>query len=160
MHNQQANRQVTLVVNGQKHHLLVPPNTTLLEVLRENLGLTGTKHGCELGECGACTVLVDDEPVLSCLTLAVEVEDSEITTIEGIGKEKLHPLQELFAEEGATQCGYCTSGMILTAKHLVENNPDPDRDEIAEAISGNICRCTGYEKIISAIKKSAQEVSQ
>lgn len=159
MQSQQANRQVTLVVNGQERHLLVTPNTTLLEVLREKLGLTGTKHGCELGECGACTVLIDDEPVLSCLTLAVEAEGSEITTIEEVGKEELHSLQKLFAEEGATQCGYCTSGMILTAKHLIENNPDPDRDEIAEAISGNICRCTGYEKIISAIKKSAQEVS-
>lgn len=155
MNSDSSTETISLSVNGEQRRVPTTPNATLLEVLREDLGLTGTKHGCELGECGACTVLVDDEPVLSCLTLAVEAEGSEITTVEGLGDGEAHPLQEAFVEEGAAQCGYCTSGMLLTGKHLLDNDPDPDREEIADAISGNICRCTGYAKIIDAIEQTA-----
>jgi aerobic-type carbon monoxide dehydrogenase small subunit (CoxS/CutS family) len=149
--------QIRLSVNDESRSVLAPPNATLLEVLREDLGLTGTKHGCELGECGACTVLVDDEPVLSCLTLAVEAAGSEVTTVEGLADGEPHPLQDAFVEEGAAQCGYCTGGMLLTGKHLLEQEADPSRREIEEAIAGNICRCTGYAKIVSAIERTAQE---
>lgn len=137
--------------------MLVSPSTTLLEVLREDFGLTGTNHGCESGECGACTVLLDDEPVLSCLLLAMEADDRAVTTVEGMGDENgdPHALQKTFVEEGAAQCGYCTSGMLLAGKHLLETNPDPDRSEIETAIEGNICRCTGYQKIITAIDEAA-----
>lgn len=151
-------KQLLLSVNGQDHPVLAAANTTLLEVLREDIGLTGTKHGCELGECGACTVLVDDTPVLSCLTLAIEAEGAEVTTVEGLIDGDPHPIQEAFVEEGAAQCGYCTSGMLLTGKHLLELNDTLDREEIAAGISGNICRCTGYAKIISAIERAADEM--
>jgi carbon-monoxide dehydrogenase small subunit len=128
----------------------------LLETLREDLGLTGTKHGCELGECGACTVLVDGAPVLSCLLMTVEVDEADIITIEGVGTAT-HPnrLQQAFAEYGAAQCGYCTPAMVLTAKALLDRNPSPDREEIAEAIAGNMCRCTGYLPIVRAIAAAA-----
>jgi carbon-monoxide dehydrogenase small subunit len=157
---------LTLRVNGERHTVAAEPHHTLLEVLREELQLTGTKHGCELGECGACTVLVDGVPVLSCLTLPVLVSDAEITTVEGLaitgvgapGSEAtiLHPLQTAFAEEGAAQCGYCTPGMLMAAKALLDANPRPTRNEIAHAISGNLCRCTGYTAIYEAIEKAAK----
>ena len=137
----------------------MPPSThhTLLEVLREELGLTGTKHGCELGECGACTVLVNGTPMLACLTLPQQIEDAEITTVEGLAVgADLHPIQTAFAEQGAAQCGYCTPGMMLSAKALLEANPSPTRDEIAHAISGNLCRCTGYTAIYEAIEQAAR----
>ncbi|TMC72894.1 MAG: (2Fe-2S)-binding protein [Chloroflexi bacterium] len=147
----------TLRVNGEPHTIAAELHHTLLEVLREELGLTGTKHGCELGECGACTVLVDGVPVLACLTLPATVGDAEVTTVEGLGTaEKLDPLQVAFAEEGAAQCGYCTPGMLMTAKALLETNARPSRDEIAAAISGNLCRCTGYTAIYEAVEKAAR----
>jgi aerobic-type carbon monoxide dehydrogenase small subunit (CoxS/CutS family) len=156
-----------LRVNGESHTVAAEPHHTLLEVLREELQLTGTKHGCELGECGACTVLVDGVPVLSCLTLPAQLDDSaEVTTVEGLARAgdgapgseatMLHPLQTAFAEEGAAQCGYCTPGMLMAAKALLDTNPRPSRDEIAHAISGNLCRCTGYTAIYEAIEKAAQ----
>ena len=150
---------VTLRVNGEPRTIATEAHHTLLEVLREELGLTGTKHGCELGECGACTVLLDGVPVLACLTLPALVGDADITTIEGMSiGESLHPLQIAFAEDGAAQCGYCTPGMLLTAKALLEETPRPTRDQIAHANSGNLCRCTGYTAIYEAIEKAAQRV--
>jgi len=147
---------VSLTVNGDRHTIAIEPHHTLLEVLREELGLTGTKHGCELGECGTCTVLVDGIPVLSCLTLPALIGDAAITTVEGLGSgEKLDALQIAFAEEGAAQCGYCTPGMLLTARALLDANPRPSREQIAQAISGNLCRCTGYTAIYEAIEKAA-----
>ena len=147
-----------LRVNGEPHTVAAEPHHTLLEVLREELQLTGTKHGCELGECGACTVLVDGVPILSCLTLPAQLPDrAEITTVEGLARgAQLHPLQTAFAEEGAAQCGYCTPGMLMAAKALLDGNPRPSRDEIADAISGNLCRCTGYTAIYEAIEKAAK----
>jgi carbon-monoxide dehydrogenase small subunit len=151
---------LTLRVNGETHTVAAEPNHTLLEVLREELGLTGTKHGCELGECGTCTVLIDGVPILSCLTLPQQVGQADILTIEGLASgPDLHPLQTAFAEEGAAQCGYCTPGMLLTAKALLEENKAPTRGEIAQAISGNLCRCTGYTAIYEAIEKAAQRVA-
>ncbi len=148
---------LTLRVNGDPYTVAAEPHHTLLEVLREELGLTGTKHGCELGECGACTVLVDGVPVLSCLTLPLEVGDAEILTVEGMARGPvLHPLQTAFAEEGAAQCGYCTPGMLLSAKALLDANPRPTRADIAQAISGNLCRCTGYTAIYEAVEKAAK----
>ena len=148
---------ITLHVNGERHELAAQPHHTLLEVLREDMGLIGTKHGCELGECGACTVLLDGVPVLSCLTLPVEVQDSEITTIEGIEHNgKLHPLQQTFAELGAAQCGYCTPGILLSGIALLRDNLHPTREEMKEALAGNLCRCTGYTKIYEAIEAAAQ----
>jgi carbon-monoxide dehydrogenase small subunit len=146
-----------LRVNGEAHIVAAEPHHTLLEVLREELQLTGTKHGCELGECGACTVLVDGVPVLSCLTLPAQLDDgAEVTTVEGLATgATLHPLQTAFAEEGAAQCGYCTPGMLMAAKALLDANPRPSRDEIAHAISGNLCRCTGYTAIYEAIESAA-----
>jgi len=153
-------RPVRLKVNGEEHEIVVPANRTLLEVLREDLALTGTKHGCELGECGACTVLVDGEPYLSCLTLAIEVEDREILTVEGLGEgPRLHPLQGAFRELGAAQCGYCTSGMLLSAKALLDEVERPDRRQIAEALAGNLCRCTGYAKILDAVELAAERMA-
>ena len=147
---------LTLHVNGERHTVAAEPHHTLLEVLREELQLTGTKHGCELGECGACTVLVDGVPVLSCLTLPSQLGDAAVTTVEGLASgAALHPLQTAFAEEGAAQCGYCTPGMLMAAKALLDTNPKPTRDEIAQAISGNLCRCTGYTAIYEAIEKAA-----
>ena len=148
---------ITLRVNGERHTVAAEPSHTLLEVLREELDLTGTKHGCELGECGACTVLVDGVPVLACLTLPLSLGDADVLTIEGLAKGPvLHPLQTAFAEEGAAQCGYCTPGMLLTAKALLDATPLPTRDEIARAISGNLCRCTGYTAIYEAIESAAE----
>ncbi|WP_069803680.1 (2Fe-2S)-binding protein [Thermogemmatispora onikobensis] len=151
---------ITLRVNGERYEVAVLPHRTLLEVLREDLGLIGTKHGCELGECGACTVLLDGVPVLSCLTLPLEVQDAEITTIEGLEEQgRLHPLQETFAELGAAQCGYCTPGMLLSAAALLRQNPHPTREEIKQALAGNLCRCTGYTKIYEAIEAAAERLS-
>lgn len=147
---------VTLHVNGEQHDVAIIPHHTLLEVLREDMGLIGTKHGCELGECGACTVLLDNTPVLSCLVLAVEAQDHEIVTIEGLERNgKLHPLQETFAELGAAQCGYCTPGMLLSGAVLLETTPEPTREQIKEALAGNLCRCTGYTKIYEAVEEAA-----
>lgn len=152
---------VTLQINGETHTTLCPPHETLLETLRERLGLTGTKHGCELGECSACTVLMDGAPVLSCLTLSVQAQGHSLTTIEGIAKNGvLHPLQQAYIESGASQCGYCTPGMVLTAKVLLEKNPAPTRREIRDAIAGNICRCTGYVEIVDAIELAAERIRQ
>lgn len=143
---------IRLNVNGRDHELHVPLHKTLLEVLREDLGLTGTKHGCELGECGACTVLVDGQPQLSCLALPVQLQGTRIETIESMGTPvNPHPLQAAFAEKGAAQCGYCTPGMLMSAKALYEKQADADREQIKEALSGNLCRCTGYIQIIDAV---------
>jgi carbon-monoxide dehydrogenase small subunit len=150
-------REIALTVNGERRKLFVKPNELLLKVIREDLGLKGAKYGCGMGECGACTVLVDGRPVYSCLTLAVSVDGKNITTIEGIGTEKApHPLQRAFVEAGAVQCGFCTPGMVLSAKALLDENPAPTEDEIKRAIGGNLCRCTGYVKIIEAIKTVAE----
>jgi aerobic-type carbon monoxide dehydrogenase small subunit (CoxS/CutS family) len=147
---------LALDVNGETHQLLVPVHKTLLEVLREDMQLTGTKHGCELGECGTCTVLIGGKPHLSCLVLPIQVEGRAITTVEGMADgSELHPLQTAFAELGAAQCGYCTPGILLSARTLLEENPRPSRDEIKEALAGNLCRCTGYTKIIEAIELAA-----
>ena len=147
---------VALDVNGERTDLLLPVHKTLLEVLREDMQLTGTKHGCELGECGTCTVLVDGRPILSCLLLPVQVEGRAITTVEGMANGSvLHPLQQAFAELGAAQCGYCTPGILLAAKSLLETNARPSRDEVREALAGNLCRCTGYAKIVDAIELAA-----
>ena len=150
---------ITLRVNGERHEIAVQPHHTLLEVLREELGLIGTKHGCELGECGACTVLLDGVPVLSCLTLPLEVQESEITTIEGLEQHgKLHPLQETFAELGAAQCGYCTPGMLLSGAALLKQHSRPTREQMKEALAGNLCRCTGYTKIYEAVDAAAERM--
>ena len=146
----------TFSVNGEAREALYKPHTTLLELLREDLQLTGTKHGCELGECGACTVLVDGVPVLSCLVLAQAVEGQDVSTVEGMAEgPTLHPLQQAFVEMGAAQCGYCTPGVLLAAEALLEVNAAPTRDEIKLALSGNLCRCTGYVKIYEAIELAA-----
>ncbi len=145
-------------VNGEPQELLVRPHRTLLEVLREDLGLTGTKHGCELGECGACTVLIDGKPQLSCLTLPAQVVGRELTTIEGVADGgTLHALQESFGALNAAQCGYCTPGMIVTAAALLEREPDPSLDQIRHALGGNMCRCTGYLKILEAVQLAAAQ---
>ena len=146
---------LNIKVNGEDYHLEISPNKTLLDVLREDLGLTGTKKGCGTGECGSCTVLLNGQPVKSCLVLALQADGKEVLTIEGIGKSEPHPLQIAFTEKGAIQCGFCTPGMIMTAKAFLDSNPDPTEEEIKEAISGNLCRCTGYNKIIEAIKECA-----
>jgi aerobic-type carbon monoxide dehydrogenase small subunit (CoxS/CutS family) len=148
---------LNLRVNGENKEVATETNKTLLEVLREDMDLTGTKHGCELGECGTCTVLIDGAPVLSCLVLGVEAQDSEIVTVEGLkDRDKPHPLQVAFADLGAAQCGYCTPGILLTAKALLEDNPHPSREEIREALAGNLCRCTGYTKILEAVELVAK----
>ena len=148
--------RLSFTVNGEEHEVLVPVHETLLEVLRERLGLTGTKHGCELGECGTCAVLVDGKPVLSCLVLGLECEGRSVETVEGMaGPDGLHPLQKAFADLGAAQCGYCTPGFLLTARALLDENPKPSRDDIREALAGNLCRCTGYIKIFEAVELAA-----
>ncbi|HSA68783.1 MAG TPA: (2Fe-2S)-binding protein [Burkholderiales bacterium] len=153
------NVQVVFTVNGEASDASFAPYKTLLEVLREDLGLTGTKHGCELGECGACAVLVDGEPKLSCLVLAVECADKSVDTVEGLASgAKLHPLQVAFADLGAAQCGYCTPGILMTAKALLDKENAPSRERIKEAISGNLCRCTGYQQIFEAIEEAARRM--
>src|SRR5437773_3511218 len=147
---------ISFTLNGEAAEVAFAPHKTLLEVLREDLSLTGTKHGCELGECGTCTVLVDGEPVLSCLVLPVETEGRRITTVEGMAQGgRLHPLQQAFAELGAAQCGYCTPGILLTATALLADRPSPTRQEVKEALAGNLCRCTGYTKILDAVELAA-----
>lgn len=149
----------SLNVNGEVRTVAFPVHHTLLEVLREEVGLTGTKHGCELGECGTCTVLVDGQPILSCLVLAAELEGRSIETVEGLrpGRE-LHALQETFADLGAAQCGYCTPGILMTAKALLTSNPSPSRTEVRAALAGNLCRCTGYIKILEAVEGAAAKL--
>lgn len=150
---------VSLNINGQVENLEIAPHRTLLEVIREDLQLTGTKSGCEDGTCGACTVILDGKPVRSCLVLAAEAEGKKILTIEGLSRgEELHPLQETFVNYGAVQCGFCATGMILTAKALLDTNLNPSEEEIRKAISGNLCRCTGYTKIVEAIAAAAQRL--
>ncbi len=153
------NVQVGLTLNGEAAEASFAPYKTLLEVLREDLGLTGTKHGCELGECGACAVLVDGEPKLSCLVLALECAGKSVDTVEGLAGANLHPLQAAFADLGAAQCGYCTPGILMTAKALLDKEPQPSRERIKEAISGNLCRCTGYQQIFEAIEEAARRMS-
>lgn len=154
------NKKVSFVVNGEVVTLEVKPYETLLETLRERLSLTGAKEACGLGSCGACTVILDGKPVRSCLVLTLEVEGRKVETIEGLKREgRLHPLQEAFVEKGATQCGFCTPGMIMTAKALLDRNPKAKRDEIIKAISSNICRCTGYKKIIEAIEEARERIT-
>ena len=146
----------TLRINGEERTVAFPTHHTLLEVLREECGLTGTKHGCELGECGTCAVLVDGRPVLSCLVLATEAAGREIETVEGMQEgNELHPLQAALADLGAAQCGYCTPGILLTAKALLADNPEPSIEEVSEALSGNLCRCTGYHKILEGVQWAA-----
>ena len=149
-----------LRVNGETKEVATEVSKTLLEVLREDLALTGTKHGCELGECGTCAVLLDGNPVLSCLMLGIEAENAEIATVEGMMKNgQPHPLQKSFADLGAAQCGYCIPGILLTAMALLEKNSHPTRDEIRQALSGNLCRCTGYTKILQAVEMAAKEIT-
>ncbi|HEU5329766.1 MAG TPA: (2Fe-2S)-binding protein [Thermomicrobiales bacterium] len=147
---------MAFTVNGETVQVAASPTKTLLEVLRDELDLTGTKHGCELGHCGACTVLVDGMPILSCLALAIEMQGEAITTIEGMAEgNTLHPLQQAFAECGAAQCGYCTPGFLMSGKWLLDHNLAPNQDEIKAALAGNLCRCTGYTKIIEAVELAA-----
>ncbi len=150
---------IHLTVNGETYDVPVKPKDTLLDVLRDKLGLTGTKEGCDTGKCGACTVLVDGQAVRSCLTLAISVRGRIITTIEGLVEdEELHQLQQAFIEHGALQCGYCTPGMIMTARAFLDENPTPTEEEVKEAIAGNICRCTGYSSIVEAIQAAAKVI--
>jgi len=147
-----------LTVNGEEREVLIAPQATLLEVLREELALTGTKHGCELGECGTCTVLLDGLPILSCLELALACQGRSVVTVEGMaGGPRLHPLQDAFVELGAAQCGYCTPGFLLASSALLKENPSPTRDEIKAALAGNLCRCTGYDKIVRAVMSAADK---
>jgi len=151
---------IQLTVNGQLHLLRVSGSATLLEVLRDQLHLTGTKDGCSEGDCGACTVIMDGQAVKSCLVLAVQADGSQITTVEGLAldSDQAHPLQEAFVEAGAVQCGYCTPGMLMAAKALLDANPEPTRDEIRAALAGNLCRCTGYAKIVTAVEQAARQL--
>jgi carbon-monoxide dehydrogenase small subunit len=147
---------LSLQVNGVEHRILTADHRTLLEVLREDMAMVGTKHGCDLGECGACTVLLDGRPVLACLVLAVQVAGRTITTIEGMAEDGTpHPLQTAFSEKGAAQCGYCTPGMLLAARALLDEVQVPGPDDIRQALAGNLCRCTGYNKIIEAVEAAA-----
>jgi aerobic carbon-monoxide dehydrogenase small subunit len=154
-------RLTRAIINGEARELAVEPYRSLLDALRMEAGLTGTKKGCDVGDCGACTVILDGKPVNSCLVLAVEVENSEIVTIEGIAPapDRLHPLQESFMQYGGSQCGFCTPGIILMAKALLDENPEPSEDEIRFGIAGNICRCTGYTKIVEAIQAAARQLA-
>jgi carbon-monoxide dehydrogenase small subunit len=154
-------RELHFVLNGRQVVLEVDPWASLVEVLRDQLGLTGTKVGCNAGDCGSCTVLIDNEPFASCLVPAYKVEGREVLTVEGLAQgDQLHPLQEAFLDEGAVQCGFCIPGMLLTAKALLDRNPDPSRQEIRGAIAGNLCRCTGYEQIIDAVQLAARRMRQ
>jgi len=145
--------EIYLQVNGQDYRLFIDPHVTLLDVIRDEIGLTGTKRGCDLGECGACTVLIDGKPYNSCLILPMDVQGREILTIEGLVREgKLHPIQQAFVEQGAIQCGFCTPGAVLVAKALLDEDPSPSEEKIKEALSGNLCRCTGYTSIVRAIR--------
>lgn len=156
----QKSAHIRITLNGEPVDISFAPYKTLLEVLREDLNHTGTKHGCELGECGACAVLVDGKPVLSCLLLALECDGKRVLTVEGLGSGgKLHPLQDAFADLGAAQCGYCTPGILVTAKALLDQNPRPSRDQIREALSGNLCRCTGYLQIFEAVEAAILTIS-
>jgi aerobic carbon-monoxide dehydrogenase small subunit len=151
-------RQIHLTINGQPVDIPCPPERILLDLIREDLNLTGTKRGCDLGTCGCCTVLLDGRPTLSCLTLAQMAEEREVTTIEGVTPvQGLNPVQKAFVENGATQCGFCTPGFIVTGTALLKENPHPSRAEVEHAISGNLCRCTGYTKIVEAILSAAEE---
>jgi len=157
----QKTAHIRLELNGEGVDVSFAPYKTLLEVLREDLGHTGTKHGCELGECGACTVLVDGKPVLSCLMLALECDGRKVETIEGLAQDgELHPLQEAFGKLGGSQCGYCSPGMIVAAKALLDRNPHPSHDQIREGLSGNLCRCTGYLQIFDAVEAAILEISE
>jgi len=150
---------INLRINGEPYKVSVKPNMTLLDFLRDEIGLTGTKKGCDTGQCGACTVLLDGKPINSCLVLAADANGKEILTVEGLGKNgKLHPLQESFIQEGAVQCGYCTSGMLLSAKALLDENQDPGEEEVKKAIAGNLCRCTGYVRIVKAVLMAARKM--
>ncbi len=152
-----GNVHLRLSVNGEPKEVSFAPYKTLLEVLREDLGLTGTKHGCELGECGACAVLLDGQPVLSCLQIGLECEGREVTTVEGLSHNaRLDPLQEAFADLGGAQCGYCTPGILVTARALLDRVPNPSREQIKEALSGNICRCTGYLQIFESVEEAVR----
>jgi carbon-monoxide dehydrogenase small subunit len=155
-------RVVAVTINGERQELELEPYRSLLDVLRNEVGLTGTKKGCDVGDCGACTVLLDGKPVNSCLVLGVEVAGCDVVTIEGLqsGPERLHPLQEAFMQHGAAQCGFCTPGFIMMAKALLDENPAPTEDEIRFGIAGNICRCTGYTKIVTAIQAAAKELAE
>lgn len=151
-------KDITLTINGTERKLEVNSNDSLVEVLRNQLGLTGTKVGCGVGDCGACTVIMDGKAVNACLVLTVEADGKDILTIEGLGSEQeVHPIQQAFLDEAAVQCGFCTPGMILSAKSLLDENPHPNESEIREALSGNLCRCTGYQKIIQSVKAVSQE---
>jgi carbon-monoxide dehydrogenase small subunit len=154
-------RMTTFLINGKHYEVAIEPHMLLIEVLRDELGLIGTKQGCGIGNCGACTVLIDGKPVLSCLTLALTVKGKHITTIEGLAQgTMLHPIQKAFIDHGAIQCGFCTPGMILSAKALLDGNPNPNEKEVKQALSGNLCRCTGYVKIIDAVLAAAEATSK
>ena len=153
--------QIRIILNGEETDVSFAPYKTLLEVLREDLGHTGTKHGCELGECGACAVLLEGKPVLSCLVLALECDRKNVLTVEGLGSNgNLHPLQDAFADLGAAQCGYCIPAILVTAKALLDQNPHPNRNQIREAISGNLCRCTGYLQIFEAVEAAVLKIAE
>lgn len=151
---------IKIKVNGREYLFSVPSNKLLVELIRDDIGLTGTKQGCKTGECGACTVIMNGKSVLSCVVLACECDGAKIVTIEGLGGDdrQLHPIQQAFIEKGAIQCGFCTPGMILSAKHLLDKNPDPSDEEIRAGLAGNICRCTGYQKIFEAVKLAAEKL--
>jgi len=156
-----AEQIVKFIVNGRSYEMPIEPQMTLVEVLRDKLDITGTKISCGAGECGACTVLIDGKPVLSCLTLAITAREKNILTIEGLAKgNDLHPIQKAFIDNGAIQCGFCTPGMILTAKALLDENPNPTRGEVKKALAGNLCRCTGYVKIVDAVLVAAEEMKK
>ncbi|MBU4278657.1 MAG: (2Fe-2S)-binding protein [Proteobacteria bacterium] len=156
-----AKQNIELIVNGDRYEVAVEPNRMLVDVLREDLGLTGTKIGCAQGDCGACTVIMDGVSISSCLTLAVEAHQRDVTTIEGLATspQELHPIQAAFVQHGAVQCGYCTPGMVMSAKHLLNENPHPSEEEIRQGLSGNLCRCTGYNKIVEAIGAAADKMA-
>jgi carbon-monoxide dehydrogenase small subunit len=152
-----TNHSISLTVNGAREYVDVPSHWTLLRLLRERLALTGTKNGCEAGECGACTVMLNGEPVNSCMVLAVEAHEAEVLTVEGLAHAgRLDALQQAFVDEGGVQCGFCTPGMLIAARALLDRNPSPNEDEIREALVGNLCRCTGYTRIVQAVQKAAR----